>query len=64
MSKTLGHKGSFPNSHFLDSGGKEITKGHRALTAKPATALLEIAYITVILRYASVSNCVLNRLNL
>jgi len=38
--------------------------GPRALTAKPATACPEIAYITVILSWVSARNCSLIRLNL
>ena len=59
----LWHKCSFPNSHFLDSGRKKLTKGSQALTAKPAIAFPEIAYITVILSYVSASDCSLKPLN-
>jgi len=59
----LGHKCSFPNSHFLDSGRKK-QKGRQGLTVKPATAFPEFVYITVTLSYVFVSNCCLNRLNM
>jgi len=41
-----------------------MTKGPQALTVKPPTALPEIVYITVILRFLYASYCSLNRLNL
>jgi len=41
-----------------------MTKAPQALTVKPATALPEIVYITVILRFLYASNCSFNRLNL
>jgi len=45
----LGHKRSFPNSRFRDSGRLEITQAHHDFTAKPATANPKFVYITVIL---------------
>jgi len=51
----LGHKCSFPNNHFLDSGRIRNNKAPHALTAKPATAFPEVVYITVILSYVSAS---------
>jgi len=39
-----------------------MTKGPHALTVKPVTALPEIVYITVILKFLYASNCSLNRL--
>jgi len=41
-----------------------MRKGLQALTVKPTTALLELVYITVILRFLYASNCSLNRLKL
>jgi len=52
----LGHKCSFPNSHLLDSGRKEITKRHQVSTANPATGFTEIVCTTVIVSYVSASN--------
>ena len=40
------------------------TKGPQVLTGKPATAISEIVYITVILSHVSANNYSLNRLNL
>jgi len=39
-----------------------MTKGPHALTVKPVTALPEIVYIIVILKFLYASNCSLNRL--
>jgi len=36
--KMLGHESSFPNRRILDSGRNRITKGPKALMAKPVTA--------------------------
>ena len=41
----------------LCQNAKHMSKGLRALTAKPATAFPEIVYITVIVSYVSASNC-------
>ena len=41
-----------------------MTKGPQALIVKPAIALPEIVYFTVILRFLYASNYSLNRLNL